>query len=479
MPKIKNRALIEVVREEDFPSEKSILQRCASLVTGNWQLITETLVLVVCFAVLMAPADVWAGLTSLSAEAKGDSIFKGGQDRLNIVFTVDQETVAAGYSYTVTASRATGESYLIREGTVQANARADSGRVSVNWDGRINNTLLADGTYTIQVELGPSGESLTTTAILDTQPPRISSVFANENASLLLTDEGFINVPIRTLTVVVEAGEGSAIDFGAEQTNVVLKNARGVVQKGSLNYTTQLSFSLGNPLDDRAENGRYTVTITAVDKAGNVARRTTEFTFDNVAPDLTRAAGSSGTISPGAGVSGRLDFVEATLADNLENGLNLSDSTIRLTGPAGEILGRQAFPGKDKVRWVFLTPLLPSEGLHDGGYTIEVVGIDRAGNQSSPVSVPFVYDNLAPRILSLSPTQDGEAFNQIGDTIYHNQPLTQIVASFSDGSAGVGVDFEKNTRIQLSAIGDGNTTELLTGRTFVDRNQRPNHLCFR
>jgi len=426
-------------------------------------------VFVVCLAVLLVPADVWAGLTSLSAEAKGDSIFKGGQDRLNIIFTVDKDTVAAGYSYTITASRATGESYLITEGTVAANARAESGRVSINWDGRINNTLLSDGTYTIKVELGPSGEFLTTTAILDTQPPRISSVFANENASLLLTDEGFINVPLRGITVVAEAGEGSAIDFGAERTNVVLKNARGVVRAGYLNYTTQLSFNLGNPLDIRSENGRYTLTITLVDKAGNLVQETTEFTFDNVSPDLVSVAGNTTTITPGGGVSQRLDFVEATLADNFENGVNLSGSTIRLTGPEGEILGRQTFPGKDKIRWVFLSPLFPKDGLRDGGYTVEVVGTDNAGNQSGAIRVPFVYDNLAPQLTSLSPTQGGGSFNQIGDTIYHNQPLTQIVAAFSDGTAGVGVDFEQGTRIQFSAIQNENTTERLTGRTFVDR----------
>ena len=48
------------------------------------------------------------------------------------------------------------------------------------------------------------------------------------------------------------------------------------------------------------------------------------------------------------------------------------------------------------------------------------------------------------------------------------RPLTQIVASFDDG-AGIGVDFENNTQIQFSAIGDGNTTEVLAGRTFVDK----------
>ena len=286
---------------------------------------------------------------------------------------------------------------------------------------------------------------------------------------MLLTNGSFINVPLRAITVATEADEGSPIDFGAKRTEVVLKNARGVARNGSANYTTQLNFNLADPLDIRSENGRYTLTITLLDKAGNSLQSTIEFTFDNVAPTLTGVAGNSGAISPGAGVSQALNFVEAILADNFENGVNLSDSTIRLTGPAGEILGRQIFPAKDKIRWVFLSPLSPKNGLHDGGYTIEVVGTDRAGNQSSAIRVPFVYDNLAPEIVSLSPTQGGGSFNRIGDTIYHNQPLTQIVASFNDGSSGIGVDFEENTQIQFSAIGDGNTSEVLPGRTFIDK----------
>ena len=419
----------------------------------------------VCLAVLMVPADVWAGLTSLSLDANGDTIFRGKQERLSIVFTVDDNTADDGDSYTITANQ-----HLIRRGTVSTDSS-----VSISWNGSINNRQLPDGNYTISVVLhkqaGP-GEILerSASATLDTEPPRISSVFANENANLLLTNGSFINVPLRAITVATEADEGSPIDFGAKRTEVVLKNARGVARNGSANYTTQLNFNLADPLDIRSENGRYTLTITLLDKAGNSLQSTIEFTFDNVAPTLTGVAGNSGAISPGAGVSQALNFVEAILADNFENGVNLSDSTIRLTGPAGEILGRQIFPAKDKIRWVFLSPLSPKNGLHDGGYTIEVVGTDRAGNQSSAIRVPFVYDNLAPEIVSLSPTQGGGSFNRIGDTIYHNQPLTQIVASFNDGSSGIGVDFEENTQIQFSAIGDGNTSEVLPGRTFIDKN---------
>ncbi len=455
VPKIKNKELSVVSHRLSAARQMPVVKNQLSRVIFR---------VYVCLAVLMLPANVWAGITSLSLDANGDKVFKGGQEQLNIVFTVDQNTAEGGDTYTVTANQ-----HLIRRGTVAAN-----GSVRIRWNGRINNTRLPDGSYTIKVTLskeGGTGEILerSETAILDTEPPRISSIFANENSSLLLSDGGFINVPLRSITVVPEADVGSPIDFAAARTNVVLKNDRGVVRGGTLNYTTQLNLNLGNPLDIRSENGRYTVTVTVVDEAGNFVEDTTEFIFDNVAPSLTSVAGSSGAISPGASLNGRLDFVEAVLSDNLENGVNLSSSTIRLTGPAGEVFGSQTFLGSDKIRWVFLSPLLARDGLHDGEYTVEVIGTDKAGNQSSAVRVPFVYDNLVPELLTLGPSQD-EAFNRIGDTIYHNQPLTQIVATFSDGDSGVGIDFEKNTWIRFSAVGDGNTRRVLAGRSFVDKN---------
>ena len=418
----------------------------------------------VCLAVLMIPTDVWAGLVGLSLDANGDSIFTGRQERLRIVFTVDENTAGDGDDYTITANQ-----HFIRRGTVLPDRT-----VSFSWDGRVRGTQqLPDGNYTITVVLnkeGGPGEVLerSADAILDTMPPRISSVLANGDANLLLINSSFINASLRAITVIPGADEGSPIDFSAEQTSVVLKNSRGVVRSGYLSYTTQLNFNLEDPLDTLPENGRYTLAITILDKAGNSVQSETEFTFDNMAPNLTGVAGSGGTISAAAGVSQQLDFVEATLADNFENGVNLSGSTIRLTGPAGEILGRQTFPRGNKIRWVLLSPLLPNDGLHDGEYTIEVVGADKAGNQSGAIRVPFVYDNLAPKLASLSPTQGGGSFNQIGDTIYHNQPLTQIVASFDDG-AGIGVDFEERTRIQFSAIRDGNASEVLAGRSFIDK----------
>ena len=174
---------------------------------------------------------------------------------------------------------------------------------------------------------------------------------------------------------------------------------RGATIKGGLSYdAATLTLSFGNRLDAASENGKYTASIAVVDRAGNIAEKTLDFTFDNVAPNLREVATSRDKFTPGSGVSKWMNFVEATLNDNLQDGLSLSDSTIRLTGPNGAVLGRQTQPDDNKIRWVFLSPLLAKDGLMDGEYTIEIDAADKAGNQTGTLQIPFIYDNLAPLV---------------------------------------------------------------------------------
>ena len=228
---------------------------------------------------------------------------------------------------------------------------------------------------------------------------------------------------------------------------------------GTLNYDGQdLTFTLVDPLDIPSENGKYTLILILIDKAGNVINSVREFTFDNVKPSLRRVSTNRGGLIPGAGVSQRLTYVEAVLTDNLEDGIDLFASTVRLAGPQETTTGENnasvvsdgpAIPGEqtedsesDKIRLSLLTPLLGRDDSQDGVYTIEVVAVDKAGNRADPVQVPFLYDNLAPRLVSLSPLQSGELFNfldnTVDDTVYYNLPINGFVAEFED--AGIGVD---------------------------------------
>ena len=343
------------------------------------------------------------------------------------------------------------------------------------WDGGGRRTrAFPDGQYVLRFTAtdkgGNQSEPVESTPItIDTIAPLISRTVVNED--LTFVDGAFFKDPIQSIKVTADAGDGTPLDF-THGTEITVETQSGTTISGSLNFEqTSLTFFFGNRLDTASENGVYTASIAVSDRAGNLAERIVNFTFDNVAPILREIATSNGEFTPGGGVSERMTFVEATLTDNLQDGLDLSGSTIRLKDSNGAmLLGRQIQPvDADKIRWVLLSPLLGKDGLMDGEYTVEVVGIDKAGNQTETLQIPFIYDNLPPRV-TLG-FDEGSDFTLNQDTIYHSQPLSQIVATFDD--AGVGVDLQENIRIVFGTRGTDGQVNALIGREFLakERNQ--------
>ena len=389
-------------------------------------------------------------------------------DSVGVYYSIDEDVSRSELEFFLkTGDNETGFGQPVRLNTSE-------GSHTFFWDGSDRNfRAFPDGQYRLRLKVidkaGNSAESDKTNPItIDTQAPVLSGVVANEN--LTLADGAFINVQIQSIKVTADAEGGTPIDFGDSETNLTVKKQPGAYVEGDLSYDASgLTLSFGNRLDAASENGKYTAAIAVVDRAGNIAEKTVDFTFDNVAPNLREVATPNGTLTPGSGVSKRVNFVEATLSDNLSDGLNLSDSTIRLTGPNGAVLGRQTQPAANKIRWVFLSPLLAKDGLMDGEYTIEVVATDKAGNQTGTLQIPFIYDNLAPLVTLGSEEESPFTLNQ--DTIYHAQPLSQIVATFDD--AGVGIDFQENTRIVFGTTNANGQINALPGRKFEakERNQ--------
>ena len=433
----------------------------------------------VSLVILTMPTPLWADLIGLTVDAGGDAVFRGGVDRLLIIFTVDDSDEEDPYIVEVGNIVGSGENArfnslgIIDRGTVFADET-----VEIFWGGTINNRQLADGTYTIRVIVDDDqAGALQREATLDSSAPRVSGVLANDDPDMPINDGSFIKGPLRSITVT-GADEGGDIDLGDRRTTVFLRNARQAVVRGTLAYDgTKLTFTLVNPLDEPSENGNYTLILILIDKAGNVIQSLREFTFDNVKPRLARVATNRGVLVPGGGVSQRLSFVEATFTDNLGDGINLLASTIRLTGPGNTpVPGDQTVDSKSgRIRWNLLSPLLGRDDSQDGEYIIEIVAVDKAGNQiggaTDPMRVSFYYDNVAPRLVSLSPIQSTEPFNLLDDTIYYNLPINGFVAVFED--IGMGVDLtggRQSSRIVFGLpkkSGDGNLNTL-AGRVLTD-----------
>ncbi len=352
----------------------------------------------------------------------------------------------------------------------------NDGNHTYRWDGGgRGRNIFPDGQYVLRLSVvdkaGNASNRDTTPITIDTVAPIISSIVANDNDNLRLINGSFVNVPIQSIKVTADAAGGTPLDLASDQSEIKLKNQRNVTRNADISYDASTStLALGNPLDTASENGRYTLSIAVADRAGNTAEKIVNFTFDNVAPNLTKVATSDGAFTPGGGVNTRTNYVEATLSDNLQDGLSLSDSTIQLTGPEGtDVLGQQTQPAADKIRWTLLSPLLARDGLMDGTYTIEINAKDKAGNETGSLLIPFIFDNLPPLVTLGSAEDSPFTLNQ--DTIYHAQPLSQIVATFDD--AGVGVDLDKDIRVTFGTTATGGQINTLPGRTIRvrERNQ--------
>ena len=410
------------------------------------------------------PPEVSIGTDFAEFSPNGDRVL----DDVDVFYNISEEVAES----TLEIRLKTGDDKSVAVGTPES-LRERSGNHIYTWDGGDRNRTFPDGEYILRFKVvdkgGNTAQFDSRPVSIDTVAPTISQTVVNENLSLV--DGVFINVPIRSIKITADAGDGSPLDLTASETEITVKRQGKSNINGSLNSEeSSLTFSFGNRLDTASENGEYTASIAISDRAGNIAERTLDFTFDNVAPTLREVATSRGEFTPGRGVSKWTNFVEATLADNLENGLDRSASTIRLTGPNGSVLGRQTQPpDDDKIRWIFLTPLLAKDGLMDGEYTIEVNAKDKAGNETGNLQVPFIYDNLPPQVTLSS--AEGSPFTLNQDTIYHAQPLSQIVAMFDD--AGVGVELEEESRIVFGTTGARGQIDELPGREFLaaERNQ--------
>ena len=412
------------------------------------------------------PPQISISTDALAFSPNGDGVL----DALNVYYNINENVAKSELEIL----RVIGTSADAIGNRIQLRRSSDSH--TYRWFvGHRNTPLLPDGIYRLRLQVtdkagnSPPNPVETGNITIDTEAPRIPStgiVIVTETGESVLTDGIFVNQAIRAIKVTPDKGAsiGTDINFDADAAQVILKK-EGTDVKGTLgNDGEGFTFVLSDRLNTESENGTYTLTVTVADKAGNSVQQTLSFIFDNVVPTLTEVATSNGALTAERGVSKWINYVEATLTDNLKNGLSLPDSTIRLTGPDGAILGQQTQPTDDKIRWIFLTPLVAKDGINDGAYTIEIEGKDKAGNSTGVLQVPFVYDNVAPQLATFSSAADETTFDVIGDTIYQQQPLPQIIATFTDGDAGIGVDIEQ-AKVEFSK---GNTA--LPGRVFPDEN---------
>ena len=324
--------------------------------------------------------------------------------------------------------------------------RLTKGNQSFTWDGTDGlGTILSDGTYTVQLHGTDRGGNVVTfgleTLQIDTESPTIAQLTPSRNS--------FQKTPIEQIEAIFDVGDGSLIDVDSTFTEILLLNSNGVQISGVVSHDEEagrITRTLDRSLDSSDENGVYTISVSAADKAGNIVTDEISFTFDNVAPTVTSITADAGELTSDTVTTTKFTFLDVTLADNIDSRVNTA-STIQLSGAAGTpVAGIQSQVGENGIRWTPGFPLA-TDGSYDGRYTITVQSRDRAGNEVE-IQIPFIYDTQVPELVLTS--QSGAQLNTSpGAEAFLTSSLSVLTATFNDGEGG-GIDFSKTSIAMFS-----------------------------
>jgi len=262
-----------------------------------------------------------------------------------------------------------------------------------------------DGWYTIKINTMDNGGNRvihTAEFVYDTTEPEI--LWSQpENGSILNENINSISVRLSDEHAGLDL-IGSTISVEHRPSTLQLE---GIQQNDGVD-TIKLQF-VKSPGD-----GEYEITVYPKDVLGNAPPEPIIYSFrlDTTPPTVTSTEPSDGAIL----VNTRLFQIKAVLDDEGGSGVNLSKSTITLTGPRGEIAGEKQtkadtedYPSRigtgaypDNTLIFVLDEPLTLNSADDGNYTIEVVAVDEAGNRAESFLSSFVYDTIQPNGPKLS-----------------------------------------------------------------------------
>jgi T1SS-143 domain-containing protein len=293
-----------------------------------------------------------AGANSIAFDDGGDDVL-GAADASAVSLNGQVEAGATVDSIEITD----GVSGIV---TVPASAISVDGSGNVSVTGQ-DLSGLADGeltvTMTVTDEAGNSGSVASTTTLDQTAPT--------------------VGVNPRTTNDTTPALTGTVDDASADVTVTVNGNDYSAANNGDGTWT------LADDTLPALGAGDYTVTVTAVDPAGNEGSNTGTLTVDTSVPAVTFDRLSTNDTTPA--LSGTVDDAAAdvtvTVDGNDYNATNNGDGT-----------------------WTLADDQLPS--LAEGDYTVEVTATGASGNVGS-VSGTLTIDTTPPSV-TVDPAGDGD-----------------------------------------------------------------------
>lgn len=304
------------------------------------------------------------------------------------------------------------------------------------WD-PVNDHNLGEGTYRVwaissdRAQPVPNMESRTgkdfRTVIIAMGRPivtRISIGNMADDINALPEQPPAFSERIDRLRAIVQDVGGSGIAFNSPNFDFSLQHDdSGTNILG--NYTNNGEDSIVFDFPELTLNGTYTVSVTPVDKAGNMGiTATRSFIINRDAPDDITVFPPDRSIAnkTHAALSNNQVWVEIN-----DPRADYDNSTIEVRYN-GNLVGEQVAT-EGKLVW----QLHGADGLaidqsHDGRYDVTVVARDTLGNVSAPLRTYFYYDNTPPVITEFVPEKD----SLTSDPVWFGRSQNQIALSVSD-----------------------------------------------
>ena len=251
-----------------------------------------------------------------------------------------------------------------------------------------------DGIYTVTVNAhdaaGNEAEPVTVKFIKDTKIPDIAITHTGK-----ANKYGWLRV-LPSVSTTAQDGMSGLASFTLEQDGNKVKEStfsKRVTEKQGLSAKADLS--------RLSDDGRYTFTVKAKDRAGNTAKKNLVLRIDLTAPVISAEGVKSGEhyISvPTINISENEKYYKA-------NGAFLRYRIFREDGK--EIASSVAHSSNSMS--------IPGSLFRsDGVYTVRIDAADAAGNKSNVITYKFVKDSTAPRV-SWSGAENGRYYNTSRD----------------------------------------------------------------
>ena len=212
-------------------------------------------------------------------------------------------------------------------------------------------------------------------------------------------DVVFLNGSDSTIVATLVDATGTGLDLGEGGSSIVVTNPSGTAVPGQTRTdgANQLIWEPISLPTDGSADGRYTVAITPVDKAGrqgDVVYR--QFIYDTENPRIT--ASSPLTLSqPVSYVGGSLDQFTFTVEDVGPADLLLESQTVELIDSSGSAVPAMlTYDELTNQLYLTLSSPFAQDGSADGAYTVRISLVDKAGNRLDSEHA-LIYDSQVPQ----------------------------------------------------------------------------------